>query len=437
MAALLSGAGFQTTGELDAADVVVVNTCAFLHTSVQESIDQILEVGRLKEAGMVERIVVAGCAAERYREQLLAELPEVDALIGTAQVGGIVDVVREVLDGVDVASRPMRLGGFTEPMTATPRALATPRHTAYLKISEGCNHTCRYCIIPTLRGRQRSLPVATVIEEARRLAEDGVREISLIAQDTTNYGRDMGRQLLPELLAELDRIEGIEWIRLLYTHPALWSEPLIEATAALGAKVPYIDVPIQHVSDRMLRAMRRATTGLGLRRRLARLREALPHVALRSTVIVGFPGESEDDVNELVQFVSEFAFERLGCFTFSREEGTPAATLPDQVPASVKKARRARVMAAQQAVSAARNRRLVGRSIRVLVDEITGVRKAVGRTAADALEIDGTVRLVGEGLRTGMFVDARVTRAHAYDLDAAVLGACDETGRGAPVRFAV
>ncbi len=425
MAAVLTRDGFQTTGDLDGADVVVINTCAFLEASVKESIDQIIEVGKLKDAGRVGRIVVAGCAAERYGHELLSEMPEIDGMLGTAHVDRISDICHGALDR-DVegdGERPTLLGGFTEPMTATPRALSTPRHTAYLKISEGCNHTCTYCIIPTLRGRQRSLPVADVMAEARRLADEGVREISLIAQDTTNYGRDMGRQLLPELLHEMAPLESLRWIRLLYTHPALWSDPLIDAVAALGDRVPYIDIPIQHTSDRMLRLMRRATTGAGLRRRLALLRERLPQVALRTTLIVGFPGERTEDVDDMVAFLQEFRFERLGCFTYSREPGTPAAEYDEQVSERTKKARRARIMAVQQEISAARNRALVGQAIDVLVDDVTGRHKAIGRTAADALEIDGHVKLTGDGLAPGQFVRALVTKAHAYDVEASVLAA--------------
>ncbi len=436
MAAILTREGFQTTGELDGADIVVVNTCAFLEASVQESIDQILEVGQLKGAGRVGRIVVAGCAAERYGAELIAEMPEIDGLVGTAHVAHIGDICRGALarDVEHDGERPTLLGGFSEPMTATPRALSTPRHTAYLKISEGCNHTCTYCIIPTLRGRQRSLPVADVTAEARRLAADGVRELSLIAQDTTNYGRDMGRQLLPDLLRALAPIETLRWIRLLYTHPALWTEPLIEAVAELGPRVPYIDIPIQHTSDRMLRVMRRASTGAGLRRRLARLREALPHAALRTTLIVGFPGEQEEDVDDMVAFLREFRFERLGCFTYSRESGTPAAEYDDQVPEKRKKARRARIMRVQQEVSAAYNASLVGQTVDVLVDGLSGRHRARGRTAADALEIDGTVQLTGDGIVPGTFVRALVTGARAYDLEASVVG---REAPAAPAGFAV
>lgn len=424
MAAILTRDGFQTTGELDGADIVVVNTCAFLEASVKESIDQILEISQLKAAGRVGRIVVAGCAAERYGHELLAELPEIDGMVGTAHVGRISDIVRGALarDVEHDGERPTLLGGFDEPMTATPRALSTPRHTAYLKISEGCNHTCTYCIIPALRGRQRSLPVADVMTEVRRLAGDGVREISLIAQDTTNYGRDMGRQLLPELLREMAPVESIQWIRLLYTHPALWTEPLIEAVAELGPRVPYIDIPIQHTSDRMLRVMRRASTGAGLRRRLARLREALPRTALRTTLIVGFPGELDEDIDDMTAFLREFRFERMGCFTYSRESGTPAAAYDDQVPEKIKKARRARIMEVQQEISAARNAGLVGQTVDVLVDSASGRHRARGRTAADALEIDGSVHLTGDAIVPGTFVRALVTKAHAYDLDASVVG---------------
>lgn len=425
MAAVLTRDGFQTTGDLDGADVVVINTCAFLEASVKESIDQIIEVGKLKDAGRVGRIVVAGCAAERYGHELLAEMPEIDGMLGTAHVDRISDICHGALDR-DVegdGERPTLLGGFTEPMTATPRALSTPRHTAYLKISEGCNHTCTYCIIPTLRGRQRSLPVDTVMEEARRLAADDVREISLIAQDTTNYGRDMGRQMLPELLRAMAPLESVRWIRLLYTHPALWSDPLIEAVAELGDRVPYIDIPIQHTSDRMLRLMRRATTGAGLRRRLALLREKLPHVALRTTLIVGFPGEEKADVDDMVAFLREFRFERLGCFTYSQEAGTPAAEYENQISERTKNARRSRIMEVQQEISAAYNASLVGSTVDVLIDEVTGRHTARGRTAADALEIDGTVKLTGDGLAPGAFVRALVTKAHAYDLDASALGA--------------
>ncbi|HWN81298.1 MAG TPA: 30S ribosomal protein S12 methylthiotransferase RimO, partial [Candidatus Udaeobacter sp.] len=332
---------------LATADVAVVNTCSFVEAAREESVAAILEVAAHKTTGRLRGLVVAGCLAQRYGADLTREIPEVDAVIGTGEGGRIADVVATLLrDGPGNAA--VHVGEPGAPVVDyASRVLATPRHHAYLKISEGCDHRCAFCIIPALRGSLKSRPVDELVREAEHLAAAGVRELNLVSQDTTGYGTDLpgGRPELIRLLTALDRIPGIGWIRLLYTYPALWTRELMAAIADLEHVAPYVDVPIQHVSERMLKRMNR---GISARRQaefLAELRRRVPGVAVRSTVIVGHPGETEEDFAELRQFLREYRFERLGVFAYSPEEGTPAGGAPDQVPRRVAAARRRQIEA--------------------------------------------------------------------------------------------
>jgi ribosomal protein S12 methylthiotransferase len=352
MLGLLGHAGFRATGDLAAADIAIVNTCSFIEPAREESVAAVLEVAAAKRSGRLRGLVVAGCMAQRYGSELVREIPEVDAVVGTGELGRIVEVVDALLGGeagmvlVGAPGAPVRDFGA--------RVLATPRHFAYLKIAEGCDHRCAFCIIPALRGPLRSRSVEDNLAEAERLAALGVRELCLISQDTTGYGTDLpgGRDELLRLLAGLDRIPGVTWIRLLYTYPALWTAELMDAMARLEHVVPYVDMPVQHVSERMLKRMNRGLTARRQRAVLAELRKRVPGIAVRTTFIVGHPGETAADVDELIAFIGEYRFERVGCFAYSREESTPAGESTDQVPPPVVAERLARVEAAAAPVPA-------------------------------------------------------------------------------------
>lgn len=419
MLGLLGRAGYGTTGDLEAADVAVVNTCSFIEPAREESVEAILEVASHKGRGRLRGLVVAGCLAQRYGAELVREIPEVDAVIGTGELGRIVQVVDDL-----VAGRPggVHVGHPGAPVTDfAARVLATPSHYAYLKISEGCDHRCAFCIIPALRGPLRSRPVEVVLEEARRLAGAGVRELNLISQDTTGYGSDLpgGRRELIRLLAGLDAIDGLAWIRLLYTHPALWRPDLMDAVQDLEHVIPYVDMPIQHVSDRMLRRMNRGLSGRRQREVLAELRRRIPGLAVRTTVIVGHPGEGEDDIEELIAFLREYRFERLGAFAYSREEGTPAGSAPDQLPAAVVKDRLARVEAEARRGALGLHAARIGTRIPVMVDGTSARGRTPARSAWDAPEIDGRVWIDEEVGPPGRVIMVEVTGAGARDLTAA------------------
>ncbi len=419
MLGLLGRAGFPTTGDLAAADVAIVNTCSFIEPAREESVEAVLEVAEHKRSGRLKGLVVAGCMAQRYGAELVREIPEIDAVVGTGELGRVAAVVSSLLRG--------RPGGVHVSAPGAPvrdfesRVLSTPRHTAYLKIAEGCDHRCSFCIIPVLRGPLRSRPVEENIAEAERLVAAGVRELNLISQDTTGYGTDLpgGRAELIRLLSGLDAIPGIAWIRLLYTYPALWTTELMDAVARLTRVVPYVDLPIQHVSERMLRRMNRGVSARRQRRVLAELRRRIPGIAVRTTFILGHPGEEEDDVRELVDFISEYRFERVGCFAFSREEGTAAGAAGDQVPRPIVAERLARVEEAARRVAFELHAARVGRTITVMVDGPPVDRRTPARSTWDAPEIDGRVWITGEVAPPGQLVDVEVTAAGATDLVAA------------------
>ena len=446
--------GMQITSDAGEADVLVINTCAFIDSAKKESIDAILEADQRRRINNNPRqkIIVSGCMAQRYAHELRAELPEVDAFIGLDQVSELGRIAAELLqrstlniqrptlnsessaldvgrsalsvdsDDVDLAfaeRRPRYIPDYD-----TPRFRLTPPHTAYVKIAEGCNHPCSFCVIPQMRGKHRSRSLESVLAEIRRLVADGVREVNLISQDTTYYGMDLWTEkagprqpvdssrgpTLAGLLRKIDNIEGDFWVRLLYTHPAHWSDELIETIAASKKVARYIDIPLQHISEPMLQKMRRETSRHHIETLIARLRGGIPGVALRTTFIVGFPGESEDDFESLLEFVERGQFERLGIFRYSREEGSRAAKMPDQISSKIKNQRYRSAMSLQQKIACARARKQIGRKLKLLVDQ-----PHIARSEADAPEVDARV-VLSRSAPVGEFVWRTITGSRGYDL---------------------
>jgi ribosomal protein S12 methylthiotransferase len=419
----LAQAGFAVCEDFQDADIVLVNTCCFIRDSEDESLSVIREALDLKRSGGCRGVVVAGCLPQRYGPALAGRLAGVDAFVGIAERGRIAEVCRAVLEGNgrSAGRAPLlRIRPPTQPCAPdTARLRLTPRHVAYVRIAEGCDHTCAFCVIPQIRGPYRSKPPEAVRDEVRELAADGAREILLIAQDTTAYGTDRGgRRALPGLLRTLAGVDGVAWIRLLYAHPSGLTDELIEALAGIPQVVPYLDLPVQHVTDRMLRIMRRGHSKADLLSRIGRLRDRIPGLAIRTTVLVGHPGETPADVDELVAALESVRFDRLGAFAYSNEAGSRAASLPGAVPAAEAARRRDRVMRAQQAVAFAAARARVGGTVPVIVDAAPRRRggAGTGRTTADAPDIDPVIRLTGPGLRPGRIGRARVTAARGYDL---------------------
>jgi len=424
MLGALMGAGFEVTLDPGDAQVLIINTCAFIESAKKESIGAILEASEVKKRAAGRRLVVAGCLAQRYGAELRAELPEVDIFVGT---GNFLDLPELLRRTEAPESRPVPYAGAAHllPTMAAPRVKTGDFFTAYLKISEGCNHKCAFCIIPKIRGLHESRTADDVIAEAESLAAVGVREINLIAQDLTAYGRDLKPpSSLAALIRRIAQVDRIRWIRLLYCYPNFVTDELLETIAELPQVVKYIDMPLQHADDAILRAMKRERSGDGLRKLLERIRRKVPGVALRTSFIVGFPGEDDAAFARLTDFVRTEQFDRVGVFTYSREENTTAYALDGQVPERLKRARRSELMETQAEISLRRNRGLVGQEIEVLIEGSTpgrGTRRR-GRTAAQAPEIDGMVILKGEA-EPGEFVRARVERALSYDLHAVISGA--------------
>jgi ribosomal protein S12 methylthiotransferase len=448
MMGLVRDAGHEITASPAEADVLVVNTCAFIDRAKEESIDAILEMAQLKQSGRAKTLVVTGCLGERYRDELRAEIPEIDVVLGT---GDVPDIVAAVSNRPPVGAAPVTLfrsradlrttdtsthgspearkHGSTAPTflydATMPRVVTTPRHYAYVKIAEGCDYTCAFCIIPTLRGAYRSRPEDSVVQEAEALAARGVRELLLISQDTTFFGRDrQERDALPRLLRRLDRVDGLAWIRLLYLYPTTVSDDVVAAIAESEKVCRYIDLPLQHASAAVLRRMRRPGNRQVYDALLGRIRGRMPDVTLRTTFIVGFPGETADDFAELCAFVEDTGFDHVGVFTYSHEEGTRAFAAEDDVPAGVKAARRAELMERQQRIVAARLNRRVGERVTVMVDGPSPESGLVwqGRLAGQAPEIDSVVYLDQadpDQLRPGRLLDLRVVGARGYDLVAA------------------
>ncbi len=410
------GEAVQFVADKADADVLIVNTCGFINSAKEESIAAILDAVRRKERGQVFKVIVTGCLAQRYGSDLAKEIPEVDAFLGIESGPTIGNVV--------FGARPRQINLVETVADKYPlipqarlRATTTP-WTAYLKISEGCDHTCTFCAIPGIRGKHRSKPIERLVEEARQLAASGAKELNLVAQDTTAYGMDLyGRLALPELLTALSEVQDIQWLRLLYCYPTMVRQPLLDVLRDNPKVIPYIDMPLQHGDDLMLKAMKRGGSVEQYKRLFGKMREALPNLALRTTFLVGFPGETDAHFANLLNFVTEMRFDRLGVFTYSAEEGTPAFALDNSVPNKVMRARRDALMAAQQSISLQNNQKWLGRKLDVLVEARRGA-DAVGRSFRDAPEIDGTVLVKNCDAVPGTFVSARVSAAEPYDLEA-------------------
>ena len=409
--------GYEVTLDPSEADVLVVNTCSFIQPAKEESIETILEMARFKGSGEGKRLLVAGCLAERYGKELPEELPEVDAFVGTGDFLRIAGVLEE-LDRPRGAGPIAYVGAqHVLPDAKVPRILTEPSYSAYVKVSEGCNHRCAFCIIPKIRGPHESRPVDDVVAEVDGLAAQGVREVNLIAQDLTAYGRDLGeRTTLAALLRRVAAVDGVDWIRLLYCYPNYVSGELLDTIAEEPKVCRYIDMPLQHASDRMLRAMRRERSGDALRRLIERVRGRLSDVTLRTSFIVGFPGETEGDFDELCRFVREIEFDRVGVFRYSCEEGTEAGEMADQIDEEVKEDRWHRLMRLQREISLRKNQRWVDRVVPLLGCGEDESGRRYGRTAAQAPEIDGVVHFHGAPLDPGELAPVRIVSASAYDL---------------------
>ena len=417
MLAKVAEAGYEITGEDIEADVIIVNTCAFIESAKQESIDNILDVAWLKKHRKLKGIVVTGCLAERYRDEIFQELPEVDAIIGVGSLNDIVPAVEAAYKGKKYSSygdkNTSELGGN--------RIITTPHYTAYLKIAEGCDNHCTYCAIPMIRGKFRSRPIEEIVEEAKELERMGIKELNLIAQDTSRYGLDIyGDYALAKLVKAITKATQIPWIRLLYCYPDKITDELLEEYKTNPRLVKYIDLPIQHISDRVLKAMNRHGDGALIRDTVARIRKAVPDMAIRTTAIVGFPGETEEEFNELCEFIKETKFTHFGAFPYSAEEGTPAAALPDQIDEQTKQDRYDIIMSTQLPNVEAYNKSMLEKRVKVVVEGFDPVSEAFfGRSAADAPDIDGKIYFTaapGQQLKLGSFVFVRIKEVIDYDL---------------------
>lgn len=416
MLGMLREKGYSFTDDETEADIVVVNTCCFINDAKEESINTLLEMAQLKDDGQIQALIAAGCLAQRYREEIQQEIPQVDAILGTTAIDQIVATVKDVLAG---KGQNHYRDINAAPVTGHKRIVTTGGHFAYLKIAEGCDKHCTYCIIPKVRGNYRSVPMEELIKEASELAENGVRELILVAQETTLYGVDLyGQKMLPKLLQELAKISGIYWIRILYCYPEEITDELIEVIASEPKVCHYLDIPIQHASDRILKRMGRRTDNEQLRSIIAKLREAIPDICLRTTLITGFPGETEEDHEELMNFVDEMEFDRLGVFTYSQEEDTPAAIMPDQIEEEVKQQRQDELMELQQEIAFEKAEDMAGRVLTVMVEgKIADEDAYVTRTYRDAPNVDGYLFLnTTATLMTGDFVEVLVTDSNEYDL---------------------
>lgn len=419
MAGSLKKGGFTITDNPGGAEVCIINTCAFIGPARDESIDVILETAELKKKGRLKKLVVCGCLSQLYKEKLLKEAPEIDLLVGTSDFHKIRDILIDAESGRKRSEISCNLKYLYD--ENSPRFLFTPRHYAYIKVSEGCNNRCSYCIIPRLRGNFRSRSVESVVKEVEDLAGSGrLKEINLIGQDTTLFGIDKyGRLMLPYLLDRLCSLDNsIRWIRVLYTHPRHYTDEFIEAVRREDKICKYLDLPLQHISDKVLSRMNRHVTRKKITALIEKLRNRIPGLILRTSLIVGFPGETDKDFKELMGFVRDTKFERLGVFIYSREEGTAASRLKGAVPEKVKKERRDAVMSLQKNISRRRNRSMIGRRMEVLIDEKVkkGKGEFIGRTRGDAPEIDGNVYVAGNNLKIGGFYSVKITDAIDYDL---------------------
>lgn len=416
MLGLLEDAGFQIVDDENEAEVIVINTCCFIHDAKEESIQTILEMAEYKKTGNLKALIITGCLAQRYRKEIFAELPEVDAVLGTTAYDKIAEAIKEALGGRKCV---MEEDIDVLPIPETRRLVTTGGHYAYLKIAEGCDKRCTYCIIPKIRGNYRSVPMEHLIKEARELAAQGVRELILVAQETTLYGKDLyGEKSLYRLLENLEKIEGIRWIRVLYCYPEEIDDPLIQMMKKSQKVCHYLDLPIQHASDDILKRMGRRASKKQLGGMIRKLREEIPDITLRTTLITGFPGETQAQHEELMEFVDEMEFDRLGVFTYSPEEDTPAAEMPGQITDEVKEKRQAELMELQQEIVFSKAEDMVGKKIAVMVEgKVADENVYVGRTSKDAPNVDGLVFInTDEELMSGDFVQVKITSALEYDL---------------------
>lgn len=422
MLGVAGGLGVSFTDDETEADAILINTCCFIGDAKEESVNTILEMARYKEEGKCRALIVAGCLAQRYKQEIIDEIPEVDAILGTTSYEEIGNVLTRLF-GEEKEKKEEHISCFHDlkelPETAKKRVMTTGGHYAFLKIAEGCDKRCSYCIIPYLRGPYRSVPMEQLLAEARELADNGVRELILVAQETTLYGKDLyGEKTLPKLLHELAQIPGIYWIRIQYCYPEEITDELIQTIKTEEKVCHYLDIPIQHASDRILKRMGRRTHKAELKERIGALRREIPDIALRTTFICGFPGETEEDHEELMEFVDEMEFERVGVFTYSAEEDTPAYSYPDQIPEEVKEERRADVMELQQEIAFEHCENMVGKVLDVMIEgKVADEPAYVGRTYMDAPNVDGLIFVnADEMLMCGDFVRVKVTGANEYDL---------------------
>ena len=416
MLGLLTGKGHEIVDSEEEAEVIVINTCCFIHDAKEESIENILEMAEYKKAGTCKVLIVTGCMAQRYKEEIIEEIPEVDAVLGTTSY-------MDILKAIDEACEGRHFQEFRDinelPEDSGRRVLTTGGHYGYLKIAEGCDKHCTYCIIPSLRGRFRSVPQERLIAQAEHMAEQGVKELILVAQETTMYGTDLyGKKTLHLLMKELCKIKGIRWIRVLYCYPEEIYDELIQVMKEEKKICHYLDLPIQHASDRILKRMGRRTSKAQLVGIITKLRREIPDIVLRTSLITGFPGETEEDHQELMEFVDEMEFDRLGVFTYSPEEGTPAETMEGQVPEELKEERRDEIMELQQEISLEKGNNRIGQELLVMIEgKVSGESAYIGRTYGDAPKVDGYMFVqTGELLVTGDFAKVKVTGAMEYDL---------------------
>ncbi|MBO8162537.1 MAG: 30S ribosomal protein S12 methylthiotransferase RimO [Brevibacillus sp.] len=415
MAHLIGEKGYELVDDPEDATVVIVNTCGFIDAAKEESVNKILDMAELKETGKVKSLVVAGCLTQRYKEDILTEIPEVDGIVGTGDFMSITEIIEESLSG----KRPIRVGNpvFSYEQVVR-RKVKAGTYTAYVKIAEGCDNACTFCSIPLMRGAFRSRSIESIVEEVKHLASQGIVEICLIAQDSTNYGTDLyGRHMLPTLLNKVSEVEGIEWIRLHYAYPGFFTDELIEVFANNPKVCKYIDMPLQHSEDAILKRMRRPGRQRDTRELIAKIRSQIPDVALRTSLIVGFPGETEEDFQNLCQFVREIKFDRMGVFTYSREDDTPATRLPDHVDEETKERRANLIMEIQREISRNKNEAFLDKVIPVLIERYEGHGDVyIGRSQYDAPEIDGEVFVSGYKGDLGKIVKVRITHSYEYDL---------------------
>lgn len=418
MLGILNKSGFALTGDEAEADVLVLNSCCFIADAKEESINTILELARYKEIGNCKALIVTGCLSQRYKEEILREIPEVDAVVGTTSYDEIDTIVTKVLENKE--EKVTLFNDIDRKMDhETPRILTTAGYYAFLKVAEGCDNHCTYCIIPKLRGKYRSRSIEDLVKEAKGLVSQGVTELILVAQDTTYYGKDLyGKKKLPELLHELGKIEGLEWIRILYCYPEEITDELIMAIKNEPKVCKYIDMPIQHADNEILKKMGRRNTREQLEEVISKMRREIPDISLRTTLIVGFPGESQEHFDNLVEFVDKTKFDRLGVFTYSKEEGTPAATMANHISQEVMDERKDIIMNLQQEISADKNQEMIGKNVKVLIEgKLADEDVYIGRTYKDAPEIDGNVFVEYEGeLISGDMINVKIINAYEYDL---------------------